>query len=341
MKKAHSYAVYLFLAINLVLCASGVNAAPPTNATEYVAQVLRNVRDLERAWQHASLMAEMESIDQSIQRGPCKHGVDALSAARNAADKRLAFQNFERCFDAALERNPPGGALRKRGVTNYRSLDAAYRKILQEEFNGKRIDFAAKGADLAREINHHLGSQGGYVGILVSVFKDVHVKQKGGGEWLRASQGDLLSATDLLRTGDAARARIEFMDRFQELNSGPSVLSVSPNTLINLADFKIDLRQEKREKGLIELLRGAVRLFSKGWGGRAAFSVRTGTSLCGIRGTDIEIHYDPDQDRTFYKLYEGVVEISTPYERFTLRAGSSVTVTRGQRSEIMPIAPPS
>ncbi|MCP5276768.1 MAG: FecR domain-containing protein [Thiobacillus sp.] len=332
---------HVLVATCLLLGVPVACAAPPANATEYVTQVLRNVEDLERAWRFASLMAEMESIDRSIQQGACKHSLDALSAARNPADKRMAFQGFERCFDAALQRKPASVALREMGATSYRGLDAAYRKVLKEEFNGKRIDFTAKGADLEREINHYLGHQGGYAAILVSVFKDVQVKKGGSGEWLSARQGDLLNATDLARTGDSSRARIEFMDRFQSINSGPTVINVGINSTINLAEFKIDLRNQQRHKGLVDLLKGAIRVFSKGWGGRAAFSVRTGTSLCGIRGTDIEIHYDPDEDRTYYKLYEGVVEISTPYERFTLRAGSSVTVTRGVRSEIMPIAPPS
>ncbi|MCB0257333.1 MAG: FecR domain-containing protein [Anaerolineae bacterium] len=332
---------YVLVATCLLLGVPVAYAAPPANATEYVTQVLRNVEDLERASRWVSLMAEMESIDQSIQAGACKHSVDAISAARNPADKRIAFEGFERCFDAALQRKPASEALREMGATSYRGLDAAYRKVLKEEFNGKRIDFAAKGADLAREINHYLGHQGGYAAILVSVLKDVQVKKGGSGEWLRARQGDLLNATDLVRTGDSSRARIEFMDRFQSINSGPSVITVGPDATINLAEFKIDLRNQQRHKGLVDMLKGAIRVFSKGWGGRADFSVRTGTSLCGIRGTDIEIHYDPDEDRTYYKLYEGVVEISTPHESFTLRAGSSVSVTRGMRSEIMPIAPPT
>lgn len=331
----------LLLALSLLIWPHQSFAKPPANATEYATQVRHNINDLRTLKHYAQLMDEMESIDRSLSQGTCGYTVDSISAAKNAAAKRAALKDFERCFDSALQQKPPSRALQRLGVTTYRGLNAAYRKVLKEQFNGKRINFAARSTDLEQEIINFLGKQETNVGIVVSVFKDVHVKYPWSGSWQRAREGDLVTRHTLLRTGASGRARIEFLDRFIERNSGPSVLAVHSNTQIEFVNFDINWEREEPKKGLIELLQGAVRLFSKGWGGRAAFSVRTGTSLCGIRGTDIEIHYDPNEDRTYYMLYEGVVEISTPYERFVLKPGTSVTVTRGQRSEIMRIAPPS
>lgn len=47
----------------------------------------------------------------------------------------------------------------------------------------------------------------------------------------------------------------------------------------------------KEDRGILDLIRGSIRAFTKGFGGRAAFSVRTGTSLCGIRGSEEVIKY--------------------------------------------------
>ncbi|MEM1401784.1 MAG: hypothetical protein AAGG55_00510 [Pseudomonadota bacterium] len=72
---------------------------------------------------------------------------------------------------------------------------------------------------------------------------------------------------------------------------------------------------------------------TKGYGKQAAFSVRTGTSLCGIRGTDVSVFFDPDADIVDYKLYEGVVEIKTPGLTTQLEAGNQLRVRGGVPEE--------
>lgn len=340
MKQAHTFPLSLLITLCLLLCAPGSHAAPPANASEYVHKLHMNLNTVKRLKHYAYLMDEMETIDRTISNGPCKNAASAYSAA-SGSRKQAAYEDFELCFDAALKRSPPSNSLQQMGVTTYKGLDAVYKRVLREEFGGKRLTFSARVPELEQEIIDLLNKADLDVAIVVSLFKDVQIKHPSTGTWKAAQQGAVLTRHTQMKTGDNSRARLEFLDRFQKLNSGPSVVNVGANSLIDLSYFKIDWEKNIREKSMMELLQGAVRVFSQGWGGRAAFSVRTGTSLCGIRGTDIEIHYDPDEDRTYYKLYEGVVEISTPYERFTLRAGSSVTVTRGVRSEIMPIAPPS
>jgi hypothetical protein len=328
----------------LLLGVSDAYAAPPANATEYVYRLQMNLDTVKRLKHYASLMNEMETIDRTVSGGPCATTADAYSAAsksRNTDKARAAFKGYELCFDAALRRSPPSHALQQMGVTTYKGLDAVYEQVLNEQFGGKRLTFSARVPELEQEIIALINKADLDVAIAVSLFKDVRIKRPSSGTWQAARQGDVLTRHTQLKTGDNSRARLEFLDRFVKLNSGPTIMNVGHNTLINLSDFKIDWEKSLREKSMMELLQGAIRVFAQGWGGRAAFSVRTGTSLCGIRGTDIEIHYDPNEDRAYYKLYKGVVEISTPYEKFTLRAGSSVTVTRGVRSEIMPIAPPS
>ena len=344
MKNAYTFSVSLLITTSLLIYASGSYAAPAANATEYAYRLEMNLDTVKRLKHYAYLMDEMETIDRTISNGPCLNQNTAYSAASQSWNEKKtteAYEKYKACFDAALKRRPPSSALQQMGVTTYEGLNTAYKKVLERQFGGKRLTFSARIPELEQEIIDLLNKADLDVAIAVNLFKDVQIKHPSNSTWQVAQQGIVLTRHTQLKTGDNARARLEFLDRFQKLNSGPSVVNVGSNSLIDLSDFKIDREKHLREKSMLELLRGAIRVFSKGWGGRAAFSVRTGTSLCGIRGTDIEIHYDPNEDRTYYKLYKGVVEISTPYEKFTLEAGSSVTVTRGVRSKIMPIAPPT
>ena len=340
MKQAHTFALPFLVTLYLLQCASGACAAPPANATEYVHTLYVNLDTVKKLKHYASLMDEMETIDRTISQGPCVRSADAYSAAaksRNPEKTKAAYTDYEYCFDASLKRRPPSRDLQQMGATTYRGLNAVYARILREKFGGKRLNFSARAAELEREITDMLNKADLDVAILVSMFKDVQIKRPSSDTWHVAQRGTVLARHTQLKTGNNSRARLEFLDRFQKLNSGPSVINVGANSLIDLSEFKIDWEKQLREKSTMELLKGAIRVFAQGWGGRAAFSVRTGTSLCGIRGTEIEIHYDPVSDRSHYKLYKGVVEISTPYERFALQAGSEVTVIRGQRGEIRPI----
>lgn len=136
---------------------------------------------------------------------------------------------------------------------------------------------------------------GEIVGTVVSVFKTVDVFRKN--KKIPGIQaGFKLERNDELRTGLRGRARIEFADRYQDKDSGPSVINVASRSHIKVEDFRINLEDSTKNKGVIELIKGAIRAFAKGWGGQeAAFSVRTGTSLCGIRGSEEVVRYFGNQ----------------------------------------------
>jgi hypothetical protein len=84
-----------------------------------------------------------------------------------------------------------------------------------------------------------------------------------------------------------------------------------------------------REESVVDLIKGSIRAFTKGFGGQAAFDVRVGTSVCGIRGTDIKIDYLPELDEATFELYQGVVEITTPGGKVILEPGETLTVREG------------
>lgn len=131
---------------------------------------------------------------------------------------------------------------------------------------------------------------------LTSVFDDVKVLPQGkGGTWAVAEKGRALYRLDVVRTGPRGRARIEFVDRVQEDNAGPSVVNVGSSTEISMEKFDFSLT-EKASQGILGLIRGTIRTFFKNFGGsRSSFAVRTGTSLCGIRGSESTVTYEGDE----------------------------------------------
>lgn len=332
---------FTFLVLVLIQIGPGATALQAqsvSGAKELVITTQEKLQKLEEKLFYAELMHQMETIDNKVTYGTCRRQTDALNAARDEAETQLRIREFESCFNLKVtEHLQYYPELRRVGIRDYESLNRVYLQILHSKFNNDRDFNASKAvATLKQEIKDFKDGQDRVVAILVSVFKDVYVKQGGSTQWRMVSAGTPLLRSALVRTGDQGRARFEFVDYFHDTNSGPSAINVGSDTILQLSNFNID-REKHRKVGALEILKGAIRMFSEGWGGKAAFTVRTGTSLCGIRGTDIEIHYQPQDDQILYRLRKGEVQITTPYDLFLMKPGQEVSVTNGTASAIRPI----
>ena len=179
------------------------------------------------------------------------------------------------------------------------------------------------------------------VATLVGAFKTVEVRSKHG-DWIKAEQGYQIRKGDEIRTGPKGRARIEFADRYQELNAGPSVLNVGSDSQVAIDRFLVnrDLDNAKRD-GLVDIFKGWIRAWSKGWGGQSTFSVRTGTSLCGIRGTDVVLNYEPSTDVATYMVDHGlmVCPVNQGAESVELTESEKVTFVAGEPGLVEPLDP--
>jgi len=309
------------------------------SATQYVDRLMEKVDRLENKLLHANLMLQLQRLDQRISQGTCAREAEALHAATKQRDIDRQLERFEACFNRVLPteiaNNPD---LLELDLNDYRRVNTVYLDLLNTHFNGRPgFKPQARVSQLKKRIRKLKRKDQRVAAILVSEFGQVQVKQAGSAEWRPASQGMVLLTTASLKTGKRGRARIEFVDRFNDINSGPSVMNVSSSTQIRLSKFIIN-RENHHRNGLLEVLRGTIRWFSKGWGGQsAAFSVRTGTSLCGIRGTDVEIRFDDKADHSFYRLHSGSVQITTPNEVLQLEPGQEVSVSRGVIGRVQPI----
>ena len=75
----------------------------------------------------------------------------------------------------------------------------------------------------------------------------------------------------------------------------------------------------------------------KAWSPSSTVNVRAGVAVCGIRGTDFILAYDPARQQVDLKVHEGKVEFSTPTARRMVQTGQQITAigdTMGDASRL-------
>lgn len=108
--------------------------------------------------------------------------------------------------------------------------------------------------------------------------------------WERGLDGTELMRKDHVRTGRASSARIVFHDAVE--GAAATTVDVVPGTEVSLEQLEIQPGRPPRRVGFLGLLRGAVRTWTKGWTGGSIFSTKTGTTVCGIRGSEVFLGRD-------------------------------------------------
>ncbi|TXS96643.1 FecR domain-containing protein [Parahaliea maris] len=326
------------------------------------------LNELHEKLEAADTLFMLDSTNNAIVAGACQsqdlayqRAYDGLSelASRRTASGALStadreryqklqrveeenWRRFEDCFDEQIRR--PGFAnVLPPGVNSYASATAVYDRTLQDypgEFTEGQIQ--ANIAKIEAEIRH-LESADNYIGRVTSVMGKAQLRRVGVAAPQILREGTELLAGDTLLTESRGRIILELYDRIEAKNAGPTVINVGSDTEVRIERvfFRRWAEQQRRansnhydlaREAMVNTIRGTIRAFTKGFTGQAAFNVRTGTSLCGIRGTDVEIFYDPAADVVDYKLYEGVVEIRTPSQTVNLKAGNGLRVRDGAPS---------
>jgi hypothetical protein len=171
---------------------------------------------------------------------------------------------------------------------------------------------------------------GGPVATVTSTFRNVWVRRGGGKNMVRLAKGAPLYASDVVVTGPQSRARVEIADRVDRLDVGPTIINIGPSSEVEMSHY--EARREVPAT-MVSLLRGAIRAFTRNWGSGSAFSVRVGTSLCGIRGTDLSVSYNPELRQATYMLQHGTADL---YDRHGTRRrmtpGTQVNADKGELS---------
>jgi len=333
-------------------------------------ETARELYKLEERLDDAEIMRDLDLVDTRIKGSDCNFKWTLYSEAREEVrmlatrekrGERLSrdeadyydaqklqqtegWKDFEGCYTGRL---PSFRAFVPTGIDTYRQVVDLYAELREKHsayaFNEETLPFAIE--DLKKEIKETKELPAAAIGTVTKVFRDAwRVRDR---SEKRLSRGDKIELLDTIRTGSRASVRIVLNDRDEDANVGPTVINMKEMSEVTIRKFQWRLQEEEEEVWydfLLDGVKGTLRLFSKGWGSRAAFNVRVGTSLCGIRGTDVEIEHVPELDEITYKLWHGVADIEAPSGKVTLKSLQTVVVTGGVLGavrEIEPARPPS
>lgn len=130
------------------------------------------------------------------------------------------------------------------------------------------------------------------------------------------AEGDQLQEDTSIVTGAKSFVKIKFIDK-SELNMGPE-------SKIVISEMKSD------SAGVISLLKGRIRTevekISKDQNqGKNKFYIRTRTAAMGVRGTDFQTIYNPDNRMTSLLTYRGAVALTKVDEHTHQRFESGTT----------------
>jgi hypothetical protein len=176
-----------------------------------------------------------------------------------------------------------------------------------------------------------------YVGIAIAAMGDVRVRSCEG-DVSEVTKGRLIAFGDCVQTGPDGRARIQMGDRDEERNAGPSVINIAKNSEMCFSEF---LFMRDKDETVYDLFKGTIRKFFRGWRGDSQVSVRTGVTVCGMRGTDFAVTYDPESQISETFVQEGIVDVTNleTGEMKTVNASQMLITAGNTTSAVEPFGP--
>lgn len=142
-------------------------------------------------------------------------------------------------------------------------------------------------------------------GVFHLVKGQVIIVEKGGlesDEGRQAQVGDTVSEGTTVLAGEESRAAIQMIDG--------NIVNISPSTKMVFTTYQND---RAKKKVRLDVLKGKVRatVKQKYEGTNSSFfEVRTKTAVCGVRGTDFVVSYNPTTNISSVVTFEGLVKVS-------------------------------
>ena len=129
--------------------------------------------------------------------------------------------------------------------------------------------------------------------------------------WIPASNGDTLTLEDKIRTGETARAELEYDDgTILRMKSGCELVLLENSIKLSFGDTWIK----------------AVKRGTR-------FKVITPTAVAGVKGTIFEVDVTRDNGETRVAVFNGIVEVSAMNTRILLFSARQTTIRHGQPPE--------
>jgi len=255
------------------------------------------------------------------------------------SDNRNAVVEYRSCFASVVSQRFP--IIRQSGASGYQAFLGRY-NVLSDAYQpgdvSARLEEARAELERLRALLAELeGQDASEIGVAVSVFRTVEVFRNGA--WTPVERGMRILVSDEIRTGPKGRARIEFDDKIQQTNAGPTVINIGSNALIRLAAYQVRLDNPAQRQGVVDLIRGSIRAFTRRWGPESAFRVRYGASICGIRGTEVAITHNPDTGESAVWVDHGDAFLEADGREFPLNPGEVTTFQDDQITNQRPFDP--
>ena len=139
---------------------------------------------------------------------------------------------------------------------------------------------------------------------------------------------------DCLQTGSGGRMRIRLNDQDDTRNVGPTYLSLGSESAMCMNGFTV--HRDDGKPGWIDMIRGAIRVITKGWTQDQGFDIRTRVKTAVVIGSDVIVEYDPVTDTLEAFVNEGtmVVHETTTGQSQMLNAGESLTAEGSSLGEV-------
>jgi len=208
------------------------------------------------------------------------------------------------------------------------------REIGKSEFERLRSNVAKKSEYGA---NDHIRAllKNGVIGKVLVKTGEV-IRDPGYGPPYEVGKGDQIKIGDWVRTGENGRVRIELCDRDEERNAGPTVINMGRNSELFFETFFVNFSDPPVSRSLFSLLKGMVRMLFYGDGIDHSFSVKAGVAVCGGRGTDMIIDYEPDNRQVNAYIIDGFMDVTNTKtgEERTLAANQQLTVNKGTLGQV-------
>lgn len=141
--------------------------------------------------------------------------------------------------------------------------------------------------------------------------------------------------------GGKNRIRVVLIDPDKTDSKGPTVINTGADTEFELAEHMTRPKTLPHDAGFFELLSGRIRAFFKGYvSRRSSMNVKTGTNVCGIRGTDTVIGHDPDEDISQIAVRQGLVVCKSPEgETRDIGPGQKLTISQQNWGPVLSMSP--
>jgi len=170
------------------------------------------------------------------------------------------------------------------------------------------------------------------VGVVADLFGQAEICD-GAGSCRRAREGARIFRDDTIKTGTDAtdRLRIRLQDRFCAAAACPSIVNLSSDTELAIQTY---IATDPDERSVWEIITGSIRATFKGFRGRrSSMQVRTGTTVCGNRGTTYIVSHDADTGISLVAVQEGLVSCEVGDEEYDVETMEKMAVSaRGEVS---------